>query len=136
VYVYDIDDLNSTIEQNIDERRHEALRGNRIVDKAVIQFRRWFESLDVVPTIVAIRNKMEDIRQKELKKTLATLSSASEEDRMAIDRLTAAIVNKILHNPTVFLKERGHKDKKTLYVDVARRLFHLDESNDMGRGDS
>jgi glutamyl-tRNA reductase len=73
---------------------------------------------------------MEEIRQSELKKTFASLTSASKEDRAAIDRLTAALVKKILHDPTLFLKESGHKDKKSLYVDIARRLFKLDEGND------
>jgi glutamyl-tRNA reductase len=130
VYVYDIDDLKSAIQENIEERQQEALRGERIVDAAVIQFRRWFQSLDVVPTIVDLRNKMEGIRQKELKKTLSALSSASEEDRAAIDRLTAALVKKILHDPTVFLKESGDKNEKSVHIDMTRRLFSLDESGE------
>ena len=127
VYVYDIDDLKTAIQENIDERQQEALRGERIVDAAVIQFRRWFQGLDVAPTVIALRDKMEEIRQKELKKTFGSLSAASEEDRAAIDRLTAALVNKILHGPTVFLKQSAHKDEKSLYVDMTRRLFSLDE---------
>jgi glutamyl-tRNA reductase len=127
VYVYDIDDLKTAIQENIDERQQEALRGERIVDAAVIQFRRWFQSLDVVPTVIALRDKMEELRQKELKKTFGSLSAASEEDRAAIDRLTAALVNKILHGPTVFLKQSAHKDEKSLYVDMTRKLFSLDE---------
>jgi glutamyl-tRNA reductase len=127
VYVYDIDDLKTAIQENIDERQQEALRGERIVDGAVIQFRRWFQSLDVVPTVIALRDKMEELRQKELKKTFGSLSGASEEDRAAIDRLTAALVNKILHGPTVFLKQSANKDEKSLYVDMTRKLFSLDE---------
>jgi len=130
VYVYDIDDLKSAIQENIDERQHEALRGERLVDAAVIQFRRWFQGLDVVPTIVGLRDKMEEIRKKELKKTFGSLSSVSEEDRAAIDRLTASLVNKILHHPTVFLKNSGYKDEKSLYIDLTRRLFNLDESDE------
>jgi glutamyl-tRNA reductase len=130
VYVYDIDDLKSAIQENIDERRQEALRGERIVDSSTVQFGRWFKSLDVVPTIVALRDKIEEIRQKELKKTFGSLSSASDEDRAAIDRLTAALVNKIMHDPTVFLKESGHKDEKSVYLDIARKLFNLDGEND------
>ena len=129
VYVYDIDDLKSAIQGNIEERRQEALRGERIVDGAVIRFRRWLRALDVVPTIVALRDKIEEIRQRELKKTLASLGSASEEDRAAIDRLTASLVNKMLHDPTVFLKQGGHKDTKSLYVDITRKLFNLDKRN-------
>ena len=127
VYVYDIDDLKNAIQENIEERKQEAIRGERIVDEAVIQFRRWFKGLDVVPTIVGLRDKMEEIRQRELKKTFGSLHSISEEDKVAIDRLTAALVNKILHDPTVFLKAKGHKDEKSLYLDITRRLFNLDD---------
>ncbi len=127
VYVYDIDDLKSAIQENIEERQQEAIRGDRIVDAAVIQFRRWFQGLDVVPTIVDLRNKMEAIRQKELKKTFGALRSASEEDRAAIDRLTAALVKKMLHDPTVFLKQGSQKDEQALHIDITRRLFSLDE---------
>ena len=130
VYVYDIDDLKSAIQENIDERQQEAVRGGRIVDAAVIQFRRWFQALDVVPTIVDVRNKIEEIRQRELKKTLGSLNAASEEDRAAIDRLTAALVNKILHDPTVFLKQSGHKDEKSVYLDITRKLFNLDKTDE------
>lgn len=130
VYVYDIDDLNSAIQENIEERRQEALRGERIVDASVVKFIRWFKALDVVPTIVALREKAEGIRLRELKKTFGSLSSASDEDRAAIDRLTTSLVNKIMHDPTIFLKKTGHKDKKSLYVDITRRLFNLDEGND------
>jgi glutamyl-tRNA reductase len=129
VYVYDIDDLKGAIQGNIEERQQEARRGERIVDGAVVQFRRWFQSLDVVPTVVSLRDKVEEIRQAELKKTFASLTSASEDDKAAIDRLTAALVKKILHDPTVFLKESGHRDKKSLYLDIVRSLFKLDERN-------
>lgn len=136
VYVYDIDDLKSAIQENIDERQREALRAERIVDEAVVMFLRWVQSLDVVPTIVALRDKIEEIRQAELKKTFASMASVSEESRAAIDRLTAALVKKILHDPTVFLKQSGHKDKKSLYIDITRKLFNLDAQNnrkpDMG----
>ena len=129
VYVYDIDDLQSAIQENINERQREARKGERIADMAVVQFRRWFESLDVVPTIVSLREKVEAIRQAEMKKTFASLTSASKEERIAIDRMTEALVNKILHDPTLFLKQSEQKDKKSLYLDIARRLFNLDETN-------
>ncbi len=129
VYVYDIDDLQSAIQENINERQREARKGERIADMAVVQFRRWFESLDVVPTIISLREKVEAIRQAELKKTFASLVSVSEEERAAIDRMTEALVKKILHDPTLFLKQIEPKDKKSLYVDIARRLFNLDEAN-------
>ena len=127
VYVYDIDDLKSAIQDNIDERQNEALRGERIVDGAVIQFRKWFQGLEVVPTIVGLREKVEDIRKKELKKTLAALETVSEEQKDAVERLTISMVNKILHDPTLFLKDVGYKEDKSLLLDIARQIFNLDD---------
>jgi len=129
VYVYDIDDLKNAIQENIEERNRAATKGERIVDAAVIQFRNWFKGLDVVPTIVSLREKAEQIRQKELKKTFSSLPTLSEEDRSAIDKLTSSLVNKMLHDPTLFLKTNANCNDKALYIEMARRLFNLDGSN-------
>ncbi len=125
-YVYDIDDLKGVIDENIDDRRREALKAERIVDEAVITFRRWMESLDVVPTVKALRRKMDGIAGAEIKKTLQSLKHFSDGDQAAIQTLTNSIINKILHDPTLFLKGRGsHRDKST-YIAFTRKLFNLD----------
>jgi glutamyl-tRNA reductase len=67
-YVYDIDDLKSVIEENIEDRNREAVKGKRIVDEAVIKFNQWFESLEAVPTIVDLKTKLETIAKTEAKK--------------------------------------------------------------------
>ncbi len=128
-YVYDIDDLKSVIEENIEDRKKESLRGERIVDEAVIRFRSWYESLDVVPTIVALRSKMEMIARSEIKKTLHSLNHLSEDDYQAICRMTNAMINKILHDPTIFLKSNGHHGNASIYLDITRKLFKLDDEN-------
>ncbi len=126
-YTYDIDDLKGVIDENIETRNREAIKGERIVDEAVISFRQWYESQEVVPTIVALRNKMESIAKAETEKTLQTLSHLSNDDRQAITKMTTALLNKILHNPTVLLKSNGiHRDKPA-YIDITRKLFKLDE---------
>lgn len=126
-YVYDIDDLKGIIDENIEDRNREAIKGERIVDEAVISFRHWFESLDVIPTIVELRDKMEDIANGEIKKTLQTLKHLSDDDHEAITRMTNAMINKILHDPTLLLKSNGHHQNKSVYLDVTRKLFKLDE---------
>jgi len=126
-YVYDIDDLKGIIDENIEDRNREGIKGERIVDEAVISFRHWFESLDVIPTIVELRNKMEDIAKGEMKKTLQTLKHFSDDDQQAIGRMTNAMINKILHDPTLLLKSNGHHQNKSVYLDVTRKLFKLDE---------
>jgi glutamyl-tRNA reductase len=125
-YVYDIDDLKGVIDENIEDRQKEAIKGERIVDEAVIRFREWYESLDVVPTIIALRNKMESIAEAELKKTLHS-NSISEPEAQAIHKMAGSLINKILHDPTIFLKRTGMREDKSFYIDTVRKLFKLDE---------
>ncbi|MBW1841569.1 MAG: glutamyl-tRNA reductase [Deltaproteobacteria bacterium] len=126
-YVYDIDDLKGVIDENIEDRNREAIKGERIVDEAVISFRKWYESLDVVPTIVALREKLEAIAKTEIKKTLQSLDHLPEGDQEAVHRMTQAMINKMLHDPTLLLKNNSHRGNKALYLDVTRKLFKLDD---------
>ncbi len=126
-YVYDIDDLQEVIDENVEERSKEAVKGARIVDEAVIRFRQWYDSLEVVPTIVALRDKMDAIAQTEAAKTLQSLKHLSNEDCDAIHRMANAILNKILHDPTQLLKNHKDHGNKTIYLDITRKLFKLDE---------
>jgi glutamyl-tRNA reductase len=126
-YVYDIDDLKNVIDENIEDRNREALKGERIVDEAVIQFRKWYESLGVVPTIVALRAKMEQIAAFEIQKTLQSRRHLSEEDCQALHRMTQAMINKILHDPTTYLKRNGCYGDKSTHIDITRKLFNLDD---------
>ncbi len=125
-YVYDIDDLNGVIDDNIEDRQREAVKGERIVDQAVINFRKWYDSLDVVPTIKALRKKLEDIAALEVKKTLQA-GGLSDEGRHAVERMTQAMINKILHDPTDVLKRNGCQGTRSAYLDITRKLFKLDE---------
>lgn len=127
-YVYDIDDLKGVIEENIEERRQEAVKGERIVDEAVIRFQQWYRSLDVIPTIVALRRKLEAIAEMEVRKTLHALNGISDKDARAIHRMKEALVKKIMHDPTLFLKSDGCHGEKTTYLDFTQKLFNLDES--------
>lgn len=134
-YVYDIDNLKDVIDVNIEDRHKEAMKAERIIDEAVINFREWYESLDVVPTIVALRKKMDDIARAELKKTLGALHHLSEHDCHALQRMTDSLINKFLHDPTLFLKKNGFPENKSLYLDLTRKLFRLDNHCNENRED-
>jgi glutamyl-tRNA reductase len=127
-YVYDIDDLNGIIDENIEDRRREAVKAQRIIDEAVIGFHKWYETLAVVPTIVSLRGKVEAMARRELEKTLGSLNHLSESDKRAIERMAAALVNKILHDPTNFLKQNGCHSDKSASLDLMRKLFNLEET--------
>jgi len=126
-YVYDIDDLKDVIDENIEERKKEAIKGERIVDEAVVRFQDWYKNLEVIPTIVSLRNKLNSIAQAEIKKACSSLPKLPDEEIQAITRMTDSIIQKFMHDPTLFLKgNRCHGDK-AVYIDAARKLFNLDE---------
>ncbi len=129
VYLYDIDDLGRVTEDNRDERGREAEKAEQLVAAEVESFWRWLDHLGVVPTIVALREKVEAIRRGELQKTLNALRDLSPREREALEALTAAIVNKILHAPITRLKQHDHRSE-AFYVDATRRLFDLEGSED------
>jgi glutamyl-tRNA reductase len=124
-YVYDIDDLQGIVDENIGDRQQEAIKAERIVDEAVIRFREWYTGLDVVPTIIALRNKMEAIAAAEIKKTLQS-NKIPESSVAAIQKMAGSLINKIMHDPTITLKKDGMMGDKSLYIDTVRRLFKLD----------
>ncbi len=128
-YVYDIDDLKGIVDENVEDRQREAVKARRIIDEAVIGFRKWYETLDVVPTIVSLRGKVETLAQQELDKTLASLRHLDEADQRAIRRMTGALVNKILHEPTQFLKKNGCSGDKSASLDLTRKLFNLEDDH-------
>lgn len=125
-YVYDIDDLKGIIEENIEDRQKEAVKGERIIDEAVIRFREWHEALDVVPTIVALRAKLEAMADSEIKRTVQA-QGMSAEAAQALQRMMGSFINKMLHDPTMHLKRDGMLGDKSLSIDTVRKLFKLDE---------
>ncbi len=126
-YLYNIDDLQGVVETNLQERRREAKDAEEIITRETRAFLQWLEQLDVVPTIVSLREKAEEIRLQELKKGLEKVRELSEEDRQVCDAMTTAIVNKILHLPLQSLKQSDKTEEKNLFINTVRRLFSLDE---------
>ena len=121
-YLYDIDDLEAVVESSLAGRRREAERAEAIVAEEAERFRAWQASLDVVPTIASLRARAEAIRSAELSK-----AKLSDEQREAVDSITAQIVNKLLHLPTVRMKEAAAAADGVLYADAVRHLFGLED---------
>jgi len=134
VFVYDIDDLNGVVEANLEERMREAQRAEVIIEDELREFERWAESMEVVPTVAAIRAKAERVRQAELEKALKRLGALSEKELQTINALTSAIVNKMLHDPTDRLKQVSTAKDGYQYVEAARFLYGLDAVEKQERG--
>jgi len=130
VYVYNIDDLQTVVASNIKERRKEAIKAEHIVEHEIGKFFNWIKNLNVVPTIVAIRKKFDDIRKNELDKTLSALNGKlPPEGEKALEAMTSAIINKIIHKPITMLKEANRDDDmdSELYIDTIMEMFDLKE---------
>jgi glutamyl-tRNA reductase len=126
VYLYDIDDLQKVLQANLAERKKELTRAESIVQEEVRSFLAWMDGLDLVPTIVSLRQRAEEIRAGELKKALSVLETPlSDRDRQAIEAMSQAIVNKILHGPVSTLKKAEEKGEPPGLAEAARRLFSL-----------
>jgi glutamyl-tRNA reductase len=133
VYLYNIDDLKEVVEQGWERRRHEAGKAERLVAAETLKFLHWLETLEVYPTIIALKDKAEAICQAEMKKSLGQLGPLTDEQRQALEVLTASVTQKLLHDPIIFLKRNRRPRNPREELNLVRRLFNLDrdlEEND------
>jgi len=132
VYLYNIDDLKEVVELNWQRRRHEATKAERLVAAETLKFLHWLETLEVYPTIIALKDKAEAICQAELKKTLNQLGPLTPAQRQALEVLTGSITQKLLHDPIIFLKRNRRPKHPHQELDLVRRLFNLDPDRNGG----
>src|SRR3989442_13661354 len=125
VYRYDIDDLKQVVDANIRERGREAHRAEALVEREVAKFVARLGDVEVIPTIVSLRERLEAIRAGEAKRTPAPLPGATLENREAIQALSSAIVNKILHAPITKLRESSRAGSPRSWLELVHELFGL-----------
>lgn len=125
LYLYDVDDLQGVVEANLKEREREALKAEQIIGQEVDSFCDWLANLTVRPTIVALRKQLEEVRQNELQRTFANLKTLDDQQRKAVEAMSSAIVNKILHHPTRLLKQLDADDDRLRYLEAVQVLFGL-----------
>jgi glutamyl-tRNA reductase len=126
-YLYDIDDLEAVVTETLAGRRREADAAEEIVAAEADRFRAWQASLDVVPAIASLRARAEEIRAGELEKVESRLERLSEAERRAIESMTAQIVNKLLHLPTIRMKQAATAADGVVYAETVRHLFGLED---------
>ena len=132
-YVYDVDDLQGVVVANLQERHKEAEEAEQIIIEEIDKFYRWIKSLDVVPTIIALRQECDGIRKAELARAMPSLQSLGPKEVKVIEAMTSAIVNKILHHPVTHLKKEANKIEGDLYIDTIRKLFDLTVDEEAAR---
>ena len=126
-YLYDVDDLQAVVAETLAGRRREAERAEALVAEEAERFRTWQASLEVVPAIASLRARAEEIRASELRKAESRLGRLTEAERRAVEAITAQIVNKLLHLPTVRMKQAAAAADGVVYADAVRHLFGLGE---------
>lgn len=141
-FLYDIDDLGQVVEANRSSRAKEAQAAESIVAEEVVKFSAWLKSLAVVPTIAELTAKAEAIRAAEVARTLKDLGTTprseaeAEAEADALERLTRALVKKLLHDPILFLREQAHRspESQQSHTALVRRMFKLGEEPHDGEG--
>jgi glutamyl-tRNA reductase len=127
VFLYNIDDLQAIVRENLEKRGAEVGRAEQIVDEEVQKFASWHRSREAVPTIVALRQRFETIRKSELERLDAKLAGLSPEARARVEEVTRLIIEKLLHQPTEQLKNLSEPHQVGQYAEAVSRLFALED---------
>ncbi len=127
VYLYSIDDLKDVVQENLQSRLKAAREAEKIIDTQVADFMQWVKSLAAVPSIRALRESADAVRDAELERARRRLARG-EDPQAVIERLARSLTNKFTHAPTAALRRSSSYDEAAL-PEIVRRLFNLDEDN-------
>ena len=127
IFVYDMDDLQRAVDDNAENRRKEAKRAEVIIASEVERFCAGMQILDVVPAIVSLQERVENIRQSEIDRARGRLGQLSVEQEAAIDAITRGIVNKLMHSPISVLKSAAREAEAGMLLPLVERLFDISD---------
>jgi glutamyl-tRNA reductase len=128
VFLYDMDDLKRVSHANLAAREQAAADAERIIDDEVRQYGRWLRQLELTPTIVALRERVHAVVQKEKQKAMTRMGALDPKAEQAIDAMCDAIVGQLLHAPLSQLKQSQESGQSTELVSAVQRLFALEVS--------
>jgi glutamyl-tRNA reductase len=126
-YLYDIDDLQRVVDENLEERKRAAGHAEEIVESEVEAVRRWYLGLAAGPTIAALRQSMHDLKERELERFSGRLAELPAHQQSVVEEFARVLVNKILHRPSTELKRSLDGRSAPGQVELVRRLFGLDD---------
>jgi glutamyl-tRNA reductase len=137
VGVFDIDDVQQIVERNASGREAEARRAELIVEAELDRFERWLASLEVVPTIAALRERGDEIVSRVLAENESRWEDLSAADRERVEAMAKAIASRLLHEPTLRVRRAAGEEDAHFLLGALRELFGLDVETapeDEGRG--
>ena len=125
VYLYDIDHLQHTVDDNYHEREKAAALAEQIIQTELLKFTRWLNGMHVIPVIASLKARGEAIEKKELKKALNKLGKISEREQNIISSMAHSIINQLLHAPIINLKEMAASQQENFHAEMVKNLFGL-----------
>jgi len=125
VFLYNIDDLQTIVQENMARRTAELERAEKIVAEELERFTAWMQSREIVPTVIALRQRFETIRQSELRRLEPKMAGLPPEARARLDEITHLLIEKLLLTPTEQLKAINDETMAVTYADAVNRLFNL-----------
>jgi len=126
VNLFDIDELQHVVDSNLEQRKKEAQKAEKIIKEEINEFWKWLSMQFVTPTIAALKKRGEEIRQKEMQKAYNRLGNITEREKKIISSMTNSIVNQLLHDPVMELKKSALTKQGHLYTEILQNLFNLD----------
>jgi glutamyl-tRNA reductase len=127
VYLYDLDDLRQLVSTTVDHRRAEVPAAERLVDEEVESYWSWLAGLATIPVLTEFRARMDDVRDREVKRLLHRLEHLPDGDRESIEHFSRALMNKFMHEPSVRLRAAAANGRGLGIVDAVRYLFALED---------
>src|SRR5688572_10812784 len=132
VFLYNVDDLQGIVQENLERRGTEIARAEEIVAEEVARFTVWQRSRRAIPTVVALRQRFDDIRRAELRRLEPRLSGLPADARARVEEVTRLIVEKLLLEPTEQLKALPDEETQATYTEAVNRLFRLGDDESAG----
>jgi glutamyl-tRNA reductase len=127
VHLYNLDDLARQAGQSFEDRKREVPRAEAVVEEELASFMSWLDTLSVTPVIRELHQLAESIRRQEMKRAIRRMPGLDEAEMQRIEALTRALVKKLLHFPTVYLKEQSRYGEEVSGALLTRKLFGLDD---------
>jgi glutamyl-tRNA reductase len=127
VFLYDIDDLQQTVDENLRSRLDEASRAEEIIDREVLSFCDREQAREVAPTIVALRESVERLRREAIERNRRHLGPLTPQQQEAVDRITQSMINSLLHRPISELKHLSRTPEGHKYAELIRKIFNVRE---------
>ena len=124
-FCYDIDDLQTIVSQNQEERKKQSIKAEEIIEEELSKLEIWFRSLSAVPTIRSLRKAFHSTAEEELQKVFRRIKNLPESERKEIEQFVHRLVNKLLHDPSRNLKQLAQEEDSHLHMESIAKLFDL-----------